>query len=67
MLRRDVAKEISHLYALEQVFDRSVEMLQEEFSHVPEMDSQWRGDTVPAMHGSGSVLAPGFVPGLITV
>jgi hypothetical protein len=35
-LRRDRGREISHLYALEQVFDRSVAMLQEQFSHVPQ-------------------------------
>ena len=34
-LRRSLAREIRHLYALEQVFDRSVFMLQEEFPHVP--------------------------------
>jgi hypothetical protein len=34
-LRRSLAREVRHLYALEQVFDRSVYMLQEEFPHVP--------------------------------
>ena len=34
-LRRDQAGEISHLYALEQVFDRSVLMLQERFRNAP--------------------------------
>jgi hypothetical protein len=34
-LRRSMAREIQHLYALEQVFDRSVYMLQEEFPQVP--------------------------------
>jgi hypothetical protein len=34
-LRRSLAREIEHLYALEQVFDRSVHMLREEFPHVP--------------------------------
>ena len=34
-LRRSLAQEIQHLYALEQVFDRSVRMLQQQFPHVP--------------------------------
>jgi hypothetical protein len=34
-LRRRQADEISHLYALEQVFDRSVLLLQERFSDAP--------------------------------
>ena len=34
-LRRSLAREIQHLYALEQVFDRSVRMLQQQFPHVP--------------------------------
>jgi hypothetical protein len=34
-LRREHAREISHLYALEQVFDRSVELLLGRFSRVP--------------------------------
>ncbi len=34
-LRRSLAREVRHLYALEQVFDRSVYMLQSEFPHVP--------------------------------
>jgi hypothetical protein len=34
-LRRRQAGEISHLYALEQVFDRSVLMLQERFTEAP--------------------------------
>jgi hypothetical protein len=34
-LRRSMAREVRHLYALEQVFDRSVLMLQEEFPQVP--------------------------------
>jgi hypothetical protein len=34
-LRRTMAIRIAHLYALEQVFDRSVALLQERFPHVP--------------------------------
>jgi hypothetical protein len=34
-LRREHAQEISHLYALEQVFDRSIELLCEQFYWVP--------------------------------
>ena len=34
-LRRELACEIPHLHALEQVFDRSVRMLQEQFADVP--------------------------------
>ena len=34
-LRRSLAREVEHLYALEQVFDRSVSMLQAQFPHVP--------------------------------
>jgi hypothetical protein len=34
-LRRSLARQVRHLYALEQVFDRSVYMLQEEFPQVP--------------------------------
>ena len=34
-LRRSLAREVPHLYALEQVFDRSVLMLQARFAHVP--------------------------------
>ena len=37
-LRRRLAFEISHLFALEQVFDRSVLLLQERFSEVPSAD-----------------------------
>ena len=33
-LRRSLAREVRHLYALEQVFDRSVYMLQEQFPHL---------------------------------
>ncbi|MDX6582880.1 MAG: hypothetical protein QOI10_2064 [Solirubrobacterales bacterium] len=34
-LRRSLAREVDHLYALEQVFDRSVHMLQAQFPRVP--------------------------------
>jgi hypothetical protein len=34
-LRRSLARQVRHLYALEQVFDRSVYLLQEEFPHLP--------------------------------
>jgi hypothetical protein len=34
--RRSLAVRVRHLYALEQVFDRSVRLLKEEFPHVPE-------------------------------
>ena len=34
-LRRSLAREVPHLYALEHVFDRSVFMLQKQFPHVP--------------------------------
>jgi hypothetical protein len=34
-LRRSLAREVPHLYALEQVFDRSVLMLQARFPHAP--------------------------------
>jgi hypothetical protein len=34
-LRRSLAREVPHLYALEHVFDRSVFMLQARFPHVP--------------------------------
>jgi hypothetical protein len=34
-LRRSLAIQVPHLYALEQVFDRSVLMLQARFPHVP--------------------------------
>lgn len=34
-LRRSLAREVPHLYALEHVFDRSVLMLQAQFPHVP--------------------------------
>ena len=34
-LRRSLAREVPHLYALEHVFDRSVEMLREEYPLVP--------------------------------
>jgi hypothetical protein len=37
-LRRELAFEVSHLFALEQVFDRSVLLLQERFSDVPRRD-----------------------------
>ncbi|HEX2129512.1 MAG TPA: hypothetical protein VHF58_09885 [Solirubrobacterales bacterium] len=37
-LRRELAYEVSHLFALEQVFDRSVLLLQERFSEVPPQD-----------------------------
>ena len=37
-LRRKLAFEVSHLFALEQVFDRSVLLLQERFSEVPAAD-----------------------------
>ena len=37
-LRRELAFEVSHLFALEQVFDRSVLLLQERFSDVPPRD-----------------------------
>ncbi len=37
-LRRKLAFEVSHLFALEQVFDRSVLLLQERFSEVPAQD-----------------------------
>jgi hypothetical protein len=33
-LRRGLAREVSHLHALEEVFDRSVLLLQEHFEHV---------------------------------
>ena len=35
LLRRGLAREVSHLHALEEVFDRSVLLLQEHFEHVP--------------------------------
>jgi hypothetical protein len=34
-LRRHLARDVDHLYALEEVFDRSVLLLQEQFAHVP--------------------------------
>jgi hypothetical protein len=34
-LRRSQARRVEHLYALEQVFDRSVYLLQEEFPQIP--------------------------------
>jgi hypothetical protein len=34
-LRRTLARDVDHLYALEEVFDRSVLLLQEHFEHVP--------------------------------
>jgi len=34
-LRRGLAREVSHLYALEEVFDRSVLLLQQHFADVP--------------------------------
>jgi hypothetical protein len=34
-LRRSLARDVDHLYALEEVFDRSVLLLQEHFAHVP--------------------------------
>jgi hypothetical protein len=37
-LRRGLAFEVSHLFALEQVFDRSVLLLQERFGEVPPAD-----------------------------
>jgi hypothetical protein len=37
-LRRELAFEVSHLFALEQVFDRSVILLQERFSEAPPND-----------------------------
>jgi hypothetical protein len=37
-LRRELAFEVSHLFALEQVFDRSVLLLQERFADVPPQD-----------------------------
>lgn len=37
-LRRELAFEVSHLFALEQVFDRSVLLLQERFGEVPPQD-----------------------------
>ncbi|MFL5870140.1 MAG: hypothetical protein ACJ75R_03610 [Solirubrobacterales bacterium] len=37
-LRRGLAREVSHLYALEEVFDRSVLLLQHHFADVPPND-----------------------------